>query len=85
MLIMEDLYDHLMAIIHEYRSSKMKSESFVIIIFFNIPFYRSEDDDPWDDDEDWSNTQPDNSEIIQREIVINNVYAGIIIGRLSEK
>jgi hypothetical protein len=50
--------------------------------FFDIRFYSSEDDDLWDENEDSWNIQSDDSETIQRDIVINNVYAGIIIGRV---
>ncbi len=50
--------------------------------FFDIRFYSSEDDDLWDENEDSWNIQSDDSETIQRDIVINNVYAGIIIGRI---
>jgi hypothetical protein len=62
----------------------MMSEPFMMIssFFFDIRFYSSEDDDLWDENEDSWNIQSDDSETIQRDIVINNVYAGIIIGRI---
>jgi hypothetical protein len=62
----------------------MTSEPFMMISssFFDIRFYSSEDDDLWDENEDSWNIQSDDSETIQRDIVINNVYAGIIIGRV---
>jgi hypothetical protein len=62
----------------------MMSEPFMMIssFFFDIRFYSSEDDDLWDENEDSWNIQSDDSETIQRDIVINNVYAGIIIGRV---
>ena len=41
-----------------------------------------EDEDLWNENDDWWNYCDDNSETIQREMIINNTYAGVIIGRL---
>ena len=43
------------------------------------------DDDLWDENDEWwncENSQDNNSEIIQREMSVNNIEAGVIIGML---
>ena len=42
-----------------------------------------DDDDLWDENDEWwncQNTKDNNSEAIQREMLISNMHAGVIIG-----
>ncbi len=39
-----------------------------------------DEDDLWNENDDWWNCRDDNSESIQREMIISRNYAGVIIG-----
>ena len=43
-----------------------------------------EEEDLWDENDEWWNcrhVRDNNSETVQREMVISNIYAGVVIGR----
>jgi len=78
--------------VNQSRSYLAEDEEYFQMIFYLIKFNylyvfssNNDDDDLWDENDEWWNFQDirnNNSEIIQREMSVSNMQAGVIIGKL---
>jgi hypothetical protein len=78
--------------VNQSRSYLAEDEEYFQMILYLIKFNSlyifsssNDDDDLWDENDEWWNFQDirnNNSEIIQREMSVSNIQAGVIIGKL---